>query len=230
VLRNPLATRSLAVSSRSCRGAVSSVRALLGCARPRERERERERSGRKGKGGRGGRERGGDIFTSLAEVSLGESSTPRGGVIIYSPLASATVSLSPFAPCLPLSLSLSFPPASLFLPPLLRMIARAQAKCPSRRASRLNGVCALVRPSVRPPVRTSVRTSVCPYVSTRCPPGSFRAREYVWVVSRPVYARLARMPFLLRLLLFAAFANSASPSVPPPRRRDQRGNCSAFSS
>lgn len=155
--------------------------------------------------------------------------TPRGGVIIYSPLASVSR---------PLSLRLVDSRPSLLLPSRLFSLrvrvalpsasltydrARKQtASTLSRRASRLNGVCASVRPSIRSFVRL--------YPSS---PGSFRAREYVWVVSRPVYARLARMPFLPRLLLFvckllplfpisfffSACLRDRPPSVP----------CSAFS-
>lgn len=65
----------------------------------------------------------------------------------------------------------------------------------------------------------SVRRSVHPLVrpSVRLCPGSFHAQEYVWVVSRPVYARLARMPFLPRLLPFVCKLS------PPPPPRPFRG-------
>lgn len=53
--------------------------------------------------------------------------------------------------------------------------------------------------SVRLSVRLSVRSSVRLYSRHLL---QLHSREYVWVVSRPVYAQFARIPFLPRLLLF----------------------------
>lgn len=179
-----------------------------------ERKRGREREERRGKDKR---ER--EIFLRVWLRLVSRFDSSRWSYNLQ-PSASASRPLSssdsPPSLALPLGSSLASP----FLPPLLRMIARASASALSRRASRLNGVCAPVCPSVGPYVRSFVRL----YPSS---PGSFRAREYVWVVSRPVYARLARMPFLPRLLPFVCKLSS-SPFSPLVAARIATGR-SAFS-